>query len=144
MSDDEAPAPEENIEEEPEFDEPELEFEPDIGEEEGEVSDDEKEERHVLAKARRKSKLEKVKKPVMRPAVISQYELSAILQIRAEDISNGAKVLIKIDPRKALRAMDIAKEEYRQKKLPMDIVINRIDGQKDYIPLYDKKTIQPK
>lgn len=53
--------------------------------------------------------------------ILSKYERAKILGTRAQQISRGAKVFINIDNVKPLTPLNIAKEELKQKKIPLVI-----------------------
>lgn len=112
---------------EPDEEEPEL---PDEG-----VSSDEEAPMTPVVTPKQK----KLLRP-MRPPVLSPYETAAILNARANEIANNAPIYIKIDPRKALKAIDIAQEELRQRKIVYLIARPRPDGRKDYVSVADVRT----
>ena len=76
-----------------------------------------------------------MKKTNISKPILSKYEKTKVLGIRAEQIRHGAKPLISV-PKHITDELDIAEEELKQRKTPF--IIERIIGSKsEYWKLED-------
>lgn len=69
--------------------------------------------------------------------ILSKYEKVKIIGIRAEQLQRGAEPYIKIDLAKPFNALDIAKKELYEKKIPFMISRKLPDGKIEYWRLDD-------
>ena len=76
-----------------------------------------------------------IKKLNISKPILSKYEKTKILGIRAEQIRHGAKPLI-IVPKHITDELDIAEEELKQRKMPF-IIERKIGNKLEYWKLED-------
>ena len=68
---------------------------------------------------------------------LTKYEKARIIGVRATQIAEGAEPLI--DVKNLIDSVDIATEEFNQKKIPLTVIRTiPYSNEKIEIPLYDK------
>ena len=76
-----------------------------------------------------------IKKTNISKPILSKYEKTKVLGIRAEQIRNGSKPLISV-PNHITDELDIAEEELKQRKTPF-IIERKIGNKSEYWKLED-------
>ena len=80
---------------------------------------------------------DKLKESYITTPVLSKYERTTIIGVRAQQISSGAKVLINV-PEYMSNTIDIASLELEQRKTPF-IIKRKVGNQVEYWKLEDLK-----
>ena len=79
---------------------------------------------------------EELKKYNKSKPILSKYEKTAILGVRAEQISQNAKPLLDSIPKHLTDELEIAEEELRKRKIPF-IIQRKIGNKYEYWKLED-------
>ena len=80
-------------------------------------------------------KYDTIKQFNMSKPILSKYERTKVLGIRAEQIRHGSKPLISV-PKHITDELDIAEEELKQRKMPF-IIERKIGNKSEYWKLED-------